>query len=247
MDKLVRRYFALTVTVAVGVAAVQAILLLTVGSEGQFAMGSRLAVVAALLVPMLLLGISGAIMILRLTSRQLGKVDRVLRLMASGDLSARLSLPVDPETAGVVLSFNRMAEKVETTIEKVRRSDESRRQLLADVTHELNTPLTSVLGYLETLTMEDMPLSEERRRQLTGIAYEEAVNLRALIEDLTTLSRLDAEGLTIERAPVPLAPVVERVVRRLSRMSEQRGVEVKTELEAGVEVMGDAQRIDQVV
>ena len=250
MDKLVRRYFKLSLTVAVGVAAVQALLVWTVAHAGVFGTGSRLTAaltVLALLVPMLLLGISGAMMILRLTSRQLGKVDRVLRLMSSGDLSARLSLPVDEETAGVVLSFNSMAEKVETTIEKVRRSDESRRQLLADVTHELNTPLTSVLGYLETLTMEDMPLSPERRQKLTGIAYEEAVNLRALIDDLTTLSRLDAEGLTIERARVPLGEVVERVVRRLSQMAEQRGVALCTELQPGVEVMGDAQRLDQVV
>src|SRR5439155_19364126 len=100
--------------------------------------------------------------------RQLAKVDRTLRIMAGGDLSARMSLPVDQDTAAVVLSFNRMAEKVENTVEKLRRSDESRRQLLADVTHELNTPLTSVLGYLETLTMEDLPLSEERRRELTA-------------------------------------------------------------------------------
>src|SRR4051812_22355981 len=98
MDKLVRRYFALTVVVAVGVAAVQAILLWTVARGSLFAMGSRVAAVAALLVPMLLQGTSGAFLILRLTSRQLAKVDRVLRLMASGDLSARLSLPVDPET-----------------------------------------------------------------------------------------------------------------------------------------------------
>src|SRR5262249_45552099 len=124
MDKLVRRYFGLTVTVAVGVAAVQAILLWIVAHD-VFPTGSRAGAVAGLLVPMLRLGVSGATLILRLTSRQLAKVDRVLRLMASGDLSARLSLPVDPETAGVVLSFNRMAEKVETTIEKVRRSDES--------------------------------------------------------------------------------------------------------------------------
>ena len=121
----------------------------------------------ALMLPMLLVGLAGAFAILRLTGRQLSKVDRVLRMMASGDLSARMSLPVDPDTAGVVLSFNRMAEKVEETVQKLRRSDEIRRQLLADVTHELNTPLTSVLGYLETLCMDDMPLSAERRQICT--------------------------------------------------------------------------------
>ena len=201
----------------------------------------------ALLVPMLLLGVTGAYGILRLTGRQLVKVDRVLRMMAGGDLSARLSLPVDEETAGVVLSFNRMAEKVEATVEKLRQSDESRRQLLADVTHELNTPLTSVLGYLETLCMEDLPLPAERRHELTQIAYEEAVNLRALIEDLTTLSRLDAEGLRLEREPLDLAKVAEKVVRRLGQIAEKRNVPLHLELEPGVEVAGDPQRLDQVV
>jgi len=204
-------------------------------------------VVAALVLPVVLLGLSGAFLILRMTSRQLRKVDRVLRLMSSGDLSARLSLPVDPDTAGVVLSFNRMAEKVSSTIEKLRQSDESRRQLLADVTHELNTPLTSVLGYLETLTMDDMPLDAARRLELTRIAFEEAVNLRALIEDLTTLSRLDAEGLTIERARVPLAHIVKRVLRRLSQMADKRGVPLSAEVIDDVEVKGDPQRLDQVV
>jgi signal transduction histidine kinase len=203
--------------------------------------------VGALAIPVLLLGILGALAITRMTERQLSKVDRTLRQMAGGDLSARLSLPVDEETAAVVLSFNRMAEQVEQTIAKLRASDESRRQLLADVTHELNTPLTSVLGYLETLCMEGMPLTEEKRRSLTRIAYEEAQNLHALIDDLTTLSRLDAEGLPLERQEIDLVEVVERVVRRLTPMAEGRGVALRVELPGRVGMLGDAQRLDQVV
>jgi signal transduction histidine kinase len=201
----------------------------------------------ALVLPIALLGLAGGFAILRTAGRQLAKVDKVLRQMAGGDLSARMSLPVDRDTAAVVLSFNRMAEKVEQTIEKLRRSDESRRQLLADVTHELNTPLTSVLGYLETLCMEDLPLSDEKRHALTRVAYEEAHNLRTLIEDLTTLSRLDAEGLPLERAPLQLGPVAERVVRRLTPVAEARRLQLLTEIEPGVTVNGDAQRLDQVV
>lgn len=255
-----RRYYALTLAVAVGVAVVQALLLLLVLKLGALPRGSDGATLVierelhtlglglgALFVPMLLLGVAGAFAIFRVAGRQLAKVDRVLRVMASGDLSARLSLPVDADTAGAVLSFNRMAEQVEQTVEKLRRSDEIRRQLLADVTHELNTPLTSVLGYLETLTMPDLPLSDEKRRALVGVAYEEAVNLRALIDDLTTLSRLDAEGLPMDREPLRLAPVVERVARRLGHLAEERGVPVRTELDDTVEVRGDAQRLDQVV
>src|SRR5207248_6256835 len=75
----------------------------------------------------------------------------------------------------------------------------------------------------------------------------EALNLRALIDDLTTLSRLDAEGLPLERAAVDLRQVAERVVRRLGQFATKRSVPIRTELEAGVEVLGDRQRLDQVV
>src|SRR5437764_1154277 len=91
-------------------------------------------------------------------------------------------------------------------------SDRVRRQLIADVSHELMTPLTAVLGHLETLSMPEVRLDDEMRLRHVAIATREAQRLERLIGDLLDTARLEAGGGDLDIQPVATREVFTEVV-----------------------------------
>ena len=96
-------------------------------------------------------------------------------------------------------------------------SDKARRQLLADVSHELMTPLTAMRGYVETLTMPELELDAETRQRYLGIVTEETHRLERIIGDLLDLARLEGGGTAMRQEPVDVAALFERVAERHER------------------------------
>ena len=88
-----------------------------------------------------------------------------------------------------------MAAELESRLGELQRADRVRRQLLADVGHELMTPLTAIRGYLETLDMPAVVRDEATRERYLRIVTEETQRLEALIGDLLDLARLEGGGV----------------------------------------------------
>ena len=91
------------------------------------------------------------------------------------------------EITALAHSFNQMASELSARAEQVRRSDRMRRQLLADVSHELMTPLTAMRGYSETLTMAGLSLDEATRERYFAIFLQETQRLERIAQDLLDL------------------------------------------------------------
>jgi signal transduction histidine kinase len=119
--------------------------------------------------------------------------------------SARAHRRARDETGGDEVSalratFNRMAADLESRATALAESDRARRQLLADVSHELMTPLSAIRGYVETLGMPELPLDQDTRKRYLDIVDEETHKLEAIIGDLLDLARLEGGGDTLRRA-----------------------------------------------
>ena len=110
--------------------------------------------------------------------------------------------------AAVARSFNRMAEELTARASALDASDRARRQLLADVSHELMTPLTAMRGYVETLAMPELQIDDETRRRYLAIVTEETHRLERIIGDLLDLARLEGGGGTMRSEPVDVAVAV---------------------------------------
>ena len=95
--------------------------------------------------------------------RRLRALEHAGQRLGEGDLSARARQKGGDEIARVAAAFNRMAGELETRDAALRTSDALRRQMMADVSHELKTPLTAMRGYIETLRMPEVALDAERR------------------------------------------------------------------------------------
>ena len=141
------------------------------------------------------------------------------RRAASAPATCTARAPADgrDEVAAVASAFNAMAADLASRADALAAADRARRQLLADVSHELTTPVTAMRGYLETLSMPDFPLDEATRARYLGIIGDETSRLERIIGDLLELARLEGGGGSLHVEPVPVEQLFERVVARHER------------------------------
>jgi len=172
--------------------------------------------------------------------RRLRAVEAAARRFGSGDLAARAPEKGGDEIAAVATAFNRMADDLAS-------SDRVRRQLLADVSHELNTPVTAVRGYLETLTMPEVKLDEGTRTRYLRIIADETARLEHLIGDLLDLAKFEGGGGALKHEPVAVEQLFARVGQRHERELQARRVALAVTIDpSAATVVGDRDRLEQV-
>ncbi len=174
--------------------------------------GSLAATVVALL-----LGIALA----RSLTSPLRALTRATQAMSRGDLHQQVHIKSRDEMGELAQSFNRMSADLAE-------AQELRRQMTADIAHELRTPLSLILGYAEGLA--DGVLAPDA--ETVGIIYDEAQQLSRLIDDLRTLSLSDARELSIHRVPVSPRELLESAITAHGATAAARGVELRLDCAA---------------
>lgn len=165
--------------------------------------------------------IVGVILIGRSFIRSWRPVRRLIRAagaLADGDYSARVTPSGSRSMRAVVASFNDMARQLET-------ADEQRRRLLADLGHELRTPLTVVRGEIEAMLDGVHEIDADHLNLLMN----EVMVMERLLEDLRTLSLIDAGRLDLHPEPTDLIGLVEDVADGYRRRAGESGVSVSVE------------------
>jgi signal transduction histidine kinase len=180
--------------------------------------------------------------------KRLRSVEDAARRLGAGDLSARAPMTGRDEVAAVATAFNAMADDLSARAEALAASDRARRQLLADVSHELTTPVTAMRGYLETLGMAELNLDEPTRARYLAIIGDETGRLERIIGDLLDLARLEGGGGAFSVDDVAVDRLFERVIARHERAAAARDVMIRTEIapDAGW-VRGDQDRLEQAL
>jgi signal transduction histidine kinase len=180
--------------------------------------------------------------------RRLRHVQDAAERLGRGDLTARAPANGGDEVAAVAGSFNRMADELTARATALEAADRARRQLLADVSHELMTPLTAISGYVETLSMPELQLDAERRRRYLGIVTDETRRLERIIGDLLDLARLEGGGGTLRRERVDVAALFDRVAARHEQQMRTRAIALERRVDPeGLSVTGDPDRLEQAL
>ncbi|MBI4263794.1 MAG: HAMP domain-containing histidine kinase [Acidobacteria bacterium] len=200
--------------------------------------GSVLAVGAALI----------AFVVFGPVRRRLRQVQDATERLGSGDLSARAPEQGGDEVAAVARSFNRMADELATRARALEAADKARRQLLADVSHELMTPLTAMRGYVETLTMSEVTLDPATRQRYLGIITDETHRLERIVGDLLDLARLEGGGAAMRQDAVDVETLFARVAERHERELTDRGITLERRVAANAaRLVGDRDRLEQAL
>lgn len=180
--------------------------------------------------------------------RRLRALESAARAFGAGDLSARAPERGGDEIAAVASAFNTMADDLAARAAALAAADELRRQLLADVSHELNTPVTAMRGYLETLSMPELKLDEATQARYIGIVSNETARLERLIGDLLDLARLEGGGGALKLEEVPTAQLFARVTERHERGAAAARISFTVTIEPGAETLYvDRARVEQAV
>jgi signal transduction histidine kinase len=179
---------------------------------------------------------------------RLRSLEEAARKVGAGDLSARAREDGGDEVAALAQAFNQMTHDLQQRAAQLQAADRTRRLLLADVSHELMTPLTGMRGYLETLSLHAQSLDPETRERYLAIIRDETQRVEHIVGDLLDLSRLEGGGEAFDAQDVPLEDLFGRVVARHGRAAEDKGVEIETSIAAGAEIVtGDPMRLEQAL
>jgi signal transduction histidine kinase len=177
-----------------------------------------------------------SVFLARSLTRPLRELTAATRTIAHGKLGQQVPVRSQDELGELALSFNQMSSDLA-------RSNEIRRQMTADIAHDLRTPLSILSGYLEALRDGVLEPSAERFDAMFG----EARHLQRLIDDLRTLSLADAGELTLSRTPVPPKLVLEQAVTSYGPHAAQQEVDISLEVEPDLpKIDVDTDRMAQV-
>jgi two-component system, OmpR family, sensor histidine kinase BaeS len=176
--------------------------------------------------------------------RPVRDLTRAARRLGAGDLSQRVQIKGNDELAVLGSAFNHMADSLQ-------QAQASRRSMTADIAHELRNPLAVQRANLEAMQDGVFPLTP----QALDPVLEQNLLLTRLVDDLRTLALAEAGQLKLERQPVDLAGLVERIVERFKPQAAQRQVTLRLEnslsSEAGKDASGlvelDPLRVEQIL
>ena len=163
-------------------------------------------------------------------SRRLTRLRHAVAGFEAGHLDRRFPVGSDDEVGRLGLAFNAMADRIAAQVEELRQTDRLRRELVANVSHDLRSPLAAMQGYLETLQLKEGDLDPERQRRYVESALAQTRRLGSLVGQLFELSRLDAGQVELQCEAFPLAELVQDVVVHCEPEAEQRGIALRAVL-----------------
>jgi len=203
------------------------------------------------LVGLILLAIgasSAALLIFSPAHRRLRTLEQAARALGEGQTDVRAVEGGGDEVGALAQTFNRMADDLGVRAAALAASDRARRQLLADVSHELMTPLAAVRGYTETLAMPELNLDASTRNRYLGIIGDETQKLESLIGDLLDLARLEGGGGTLTMEEVPIKELFGRIADRHGPAIRDRHITLDVNVQPPeLTVHADGQRLEQAL
>ncbi len=179
-------------------------------------------------------------------TRPLQKINRAALDMAAGNFECKIEEERDDEIGGLIKTFNYSVEQVQKYLEEQKRLEVLRRNLVANVSHELKAPLASVRGYSEL--MLDGYIDEKEKDKHLKTILDNSVHLSRLVDDLLTLSHLESGQLSLERSEVSVEALARWSFESVAPRGEAKGINLKLELEPSLPILyGDRHRLHEVL
>ena len=146
--------------------------------------------------------------------------------MEKGNLDVRVDVKTDDELGDLAASINSMASKLKKSIEDERHIEQAKNELITGVSHDLRTPLTSVIGFLGLLTDRENR-SEEELQRYTEIAHKKAIKLQSLIDELFEFTRVSYGGISIKKTKINLGELLEQLTDEFYPVLSDEGMECR--------------------
>ncbi|MBC8171204.1 MAG: HAMP domain-containing histidine kinase [Anaerolineae bacterium] len=168
-------------------------------------------------------------------ARPLQQLAKATRAVAQGDYEHKVIIEGPPEIRAVAESFNLM-------IGEVRNTQQSQRDFLVNVSHDLKTPLTSIQGYSQAI----MDGAVKDQNQAAAIIHDEAGRLNRMVSELTELARLQVGGVKMQISAINVGQIVGSIAGRLAMVAASKHIMLHTDIQSVPLIAGDGDRLAQV-
>jgi len=156
-------------------------------------------------------------------------IAREVKLIASGNLGRTLEVKGRDELAQLCISINSMSKELKDKFEYERDLERTKSELITNVSHDLRTPLTPIIAYLDILRNEKFSTKEEEKEYLNS-SYNLSIKLKNLIDELFEYTKLSSNEVVLEFAEVDICPILSQIVGEYAPMLESKGLRVVTQI-----------------
>jgi len=162
-------------------------------------------------------------------TKNLRLITRKVRSFQEGDLTARIENPEKSDISIFANSFNEMADTIVGNMDKMKSVDLLRRELIANVSHDLRTPLAILKGYVETLQMKQDSLTEVEKQEYLQITHDNVDKLSKLINQLFEYSKLEAEQVSPVKEPFSITELSHDLIAKFKVLAEKKQIQLTLE------------------
>jgi len=169
-----------------------------------------------------------------ITNNKMKYLDEIaigLKIIASGNLNYRIQERGTDEIKNIAFNINHMAKEIGEKINAERDAEKTKTDLITNVSHDLRTPLTSVMGYLG-LVLQKRYKDEDEMKEYLSIAFNKAERLKLLIEDLFEYTKLNNNGITLTKTKVNLSEFLSQLVEELTPLFDENNLTVYKKFES---------------
>jgi len=217
--------------------------------RGSYILRAGAAASAAGLIVALLAGL----MAFALITRRLRRLERAMTRFRDDGFQQYLPVaspdrPARDEIDRLAQTFDEMADRLAAQLRELEKTDRLRRELVTNISHDLRTPLTSLRGYLETLSLKQEAISRPERQRYLDSAIRQSDRLNKMVAALFELARLDSDTLELEMEPLALSELVQDAVQQFQLEAEREGVTLTARLPNGpATLLGDVGLLARVL
>ncbi len=185
---------------------------------------------------------------LAFVTKKLRRMTKTVMAFKEGDYGRRVLVASHDELDALGAAFNDMAQTIQQNVEGLNKADALRREIIANVSHDLRTPLASMQGYIETVLMKNKTLTEDERHDYLRTILSSTERLSRLVQELFELSKLEAKQIQPHLEPFSMPELVNDLTAKFVPQAQKTGVTIAVELPKGLPlVSGDIGMIERAM
>ncbi len=187
------------------------------------------------------------IFLIALLTRNLRSVITTVKRFEEGDYHARIPVKNSGELADLSHTFNHMADTILKNIEDLKEVDKLRRELIANVSHDLRSPMSVIQGYIETMMIKGDNLRDEDRRKYLEIIFKSSEKLNLLVADLFELSKLEARQVQLQKERFNMNELLQDTAKQFHLKAKEKNIKLHTELSHESLIKADIGMMQRVI
>jgi signal transduction histidine kinase len=171
-----------------------------------------------------------SLLVLWVLMKSLRSIIETVKKFSEGDLKERIPIRSTGELAQLSVTVNKMADTILRNMDELKEVDKLRRDLIANISHDIRTPISIIHGYIETLNMKLGTLDTHKQQEYLNTIIKSTERLKRIVNDLFELSKLESRQIKTKMDSFPMIDLLQDLSRKYMLMAQERNIDLEVEL-----------------